>query len=49
MAQDKMEVTVFRRANAWQPEILTTSKQSLRLSSIAFSLPLKGIYEGVKF
>ena len=47
-AQDKMEVTVFRRANHWRPELLTKNDQQLRLASLDFSLPLRAIYEGVK-
>ena len=49
VAQDRMEVTVFRRANQWQPEILTKAELSLRLTSIDFAMPLGGIYEGVQF
>ena len=49
VAQDRMEVTLFRRANRWQPEILTRAEALLRLASIDFSLPLAGIYEGVRF
>ena len=29
IAQAQMEVTVFRRANSWQPQVLTQSEQSL--------------------
>ena len=49
VAQDRMEVTLFRRANQWQPEILTRAELSLRLASIDFAMPLAGIYEGVQF
>ena len=49
VAQDKMEVTLFRRANQWQPEILKTATQSLPLASIDFSIALPAIYEGVQF
>jgi len=48
VAQDKVEVTIFRRANHWQPEILTQADQDLRLPSLTFALPLKSLYEGVK-
>ena len=48
-AQDKMEVTLFRRANQWQPEILKATTQSLPLASIDFSVALPAIYEGVQF
>ena len=49
VAQDKMEVTLFRRANQWQPEILKATTQSLPLASIDFSVALPAIYEGVQF
>ena len=49
VAQDKMEVTLYRRANQWHPEILKTATQSLPLASIDFSIPLASIYEGVNF
>jgi len=42
-----MEVTVFRRATHWQPEVLRLPEQELRLPSLTFSLPLKEVYEGV--
>jgi Uma2 family endonuclease len=48
VAQDRMEVTVFRRANQWRPELLTKPDQQLQLASLGFALPLSGIYEGVK-
>jgi Uma2 family endonuclease len=49
VAQDKMEVTLFRRANQWQPELLKMAAQFLPLASIDFSIPLASIYEGVNF
>lgn len=48
VAQDAMEMTVFRRTNNWQPEILRLPDQPLCLASLEFSLPLSLIYEGVK-
>ena len=42
-----MEVTVFRRANHWQPEVLRLPEQVLRLQSLNFGLPLNEVYEGV--
>ena len=48
VAQDRMEVTVFRRANGWKPEVFTRADQTLALPSLEFSLPLSGVYEGVK-
>ena len=47
VAQDRMEVTVFRRANKWQPEVMRQADESLHLNSLGFSLALSGIYEGV--
>jgi Uma2 family endonuclease len=48
VAQDKMEVALYRRATDWQPEILRQPEQTLRLPSLDFSLPLSAVYEGVK-
>lgn len=48
VAQDRMEVTAFRRATHWEPEILRQPEETLRLGSIEFSLPLGAVYEGVK-
>ena len=48
VAQDKMEVTVFRRANKWQPEMVQQPDELLRVNSLAFTLPLNLVYEGVK-
>ena len=48
VAQDKMEVTLFRRATNWQAELLHLPEQSLHLASIEFGLTLRALYEGVK-
>ncbi len=48
VAQDRMEVTVFRRANKWQPEVFRRPDESVRLDSIPLALPLSAVYEGVK-
>jgi len=48
VAQDKMEMTVFRRESQWQPEVLLQPDQALRLTSLEFSLPLQLVYEGVE-
>jgi Uma2 family endonuclease len=45
VAQDKVEVTIFRRTNQWQPEMVT---ETLQLPSLEFLLPLSSIYDGVK-
>jgi Uma2 family endonuclease len=48
VAQDRMEVTVFRRANKWQPQIMGRPEDLLRVNSLTFTLPLNLVYEGVK-
>jgi Uma2 family endonuclease len=48
VAQDKMEVTLFRRSTQWQPEIIREAAQALELRSVEFSIPLNSIYEGVR-
>jgi Uma2 family endonuclease len=48
VGQNKMEATVFRRANKWEPEILNRADESLRIESLNFALPLNSVYEGVK-
>jgi Uma2 family endonuclease len=45
VAQDKMEVTLFRRANCWQPTILRQPDEVLRLASLDFNISLKAVYE----
>jgi Uma2 family endonuclease len=49
VAQDKREVTVFRRAKNWDAEILGAADQQLTISSLNLQLPLNAIYEGVAF
>ncbi len=48
VAQDRREVTLFRRATGWQPELFKLPEQSLRLPSLDFALALTAAYEGVK-
>src|SRR5947207_4620098 len=48
VAQDRREVTVFRRSQQWRPERLTEPQQALELASISFAVPLAEIYERVK-
>jgi Uma2 family endonuclease len=48
VAQDKVEVTLFRRANHWQPEVLKKPEQLLELRSVDFRVTLSTLYEGVK-
>jgi Uma2 family endonuclease len=49
VAQDKREVTIFRRAKNWDAEILGEADQQLTISSLNLQLPLNAIYEGVAF
>ena len=49
VAQDRMEVTVFRRANKWLPEVMRRADESLRLDSLAFTMPLPKVYESIQF
>jgi Uma2 family endonuclease len=44
VAQDQMEVTVFRRANNWRPEVANQPQQQLRVESLGFAVPLSAIY-----
>jgi Uma2 family endonuclease len=46
IAQNPAEVTVFRRANQWRPEIINETQHSLRLPSLDFCLTISAIYEG---
>jgi Uma2 family endonuclease len=48
VAQDRMEVTIFRRRKEWQPKVLTKKGQIIRLESIAGEIPLSAVYQGVK-
>ncbi len=47
VAQDQMEVTVFRRAGNWRPVVANQPGQQLRLESLDFTLLLSAIYESV--
>ena len=48
VAQDRMEATVFRRADNWLREVVRQADQALRLASLEFTLPLRDVYAGVK-
>jgi Uma2 family endonuclease len=48
VAQDRREVACFRRHRQWQPEILVQPEQALELTSLAHTVPLDMIYEGIK-
>lgn len=47
VAQDRMEVTAFRRSNNWKAEVLHGAGTELHVESIEFSMPLGEIYDGV--
>jgi Uma2 family endonuclease len=47
VAQDQTEVTVFRRAKNWRPEVATQTGQQLRIESLDFTLSLATIYDAV--
>ena len=46
VAQESVEVTIFRRTEEWQPIILESLDAILELRSIDLRLPLARIYEG---
>ena len=48
VAQDQMQVSIFRHANSWRPEVLRTAEDLLRLASLEVEMPLSTVYEGVK-
>jgi Uma2 family endonuclease len=43
--QDRSQVTIFRRENHWQPELLQLPTDEMRIPSLDFSQPLASIYE----
>jgi Uma2 family endonuclease len=45
VAQDQTEVTVFRRATNWRPEVANQPSQQLRIESFGFAVPLSDIYQ----
>ena len=47
VAQDRVEVTVFRGANKWNPEVFTRRENTVSLKSIGLALKVSSIYEGV--
>jgi Uma2 family endonuclease len=47
IAQHKPEVTLYRRSEEWRARVLTQPEALLELRSIAFTLPLGCIYDGV--
>src|SRR4051812_6369874 len=47
VAQDRAEVTLFRRANQWTTETYTGIDKSVSIQSISFPMLLGTIYEGL--
>lgn len=47
VAQDRMEVTVFRKSADWQPENLRAPTDLLQLPHLDFEVALSAIYEGL--
>ena len=47
VSQEKREVTLYRRANNWSPEVLKSPADVLALDSLKVNLPLAAIYEAV--
>jgi hypothetical protein len=47
VAQDRREVTVFRRATSWQGEVFTAPAAAIELRSIAQTITVRDIYEDV--
>jgi Uma2 family endonuclease len=47
VSQERLEATVFRRAENWVPEVFTGQDETVSLKSIGLALPLSTIYEGV--
>jgi Uma2 family endonuclease len=46
-AQDKPQVTIFRRDADWQPMLLTVPESIVEFRSIGLAVPLSQIYEGI--
>ncbi|MGH8226995.1 MAG: Uma2 family endonuclease [Steroidobacteraceae bacterium] len=46
VAQDAPEVTVFRRADRWQPTVVESLGESVELRSLGLTVPLAQVYEG---
>lgn len=45
VAQDRSQVTIFRRENHWRPESLKLPTDNLLIPSLGFSLSLASVYE----
>jgi Uma2 family endonuclease len=47
VAQDRREVTVFRRASGWQGEVFTSPGASVEFRSVKQAMTIAAIYDGV--
>jgi Uma2 family endonuclease len=47
VAQDRREVTIFRRATGWQGEVFTAPEARVEFRSVKQAMTLAAIYEGV--
>lgn len=47
VAQEAVQVTIFRRHENWQPVVLDSLDATLELRSIGLAVPLAQIYDGV--
>ena len=49
IAQDRTEVTVFRRSSDWKPQIVSGANDELNFESIKLKAKMSAIYAGVTF
>lgn len=49
VAQDKIEVTIFRRENNWKPQVLRAENEQIEFRSVGVTVPTRAIYEGIQF
>jgi hypothetical protein len=47
VAQDRPDVTIFRRANKWSPESFGAEAESVMFKSLDIALPFASVYDGV--
>ena len=47
VAQDRREVTIFRRATGWQGEIFTAPESLIEFRSVKQAMTVAAIYEDV--
>ena len=47
IAQNRREMTFFRRADAWRARVLPSSERIAEFHSVALTLPVDRIYGGV--